>query len=396
MLQNSFKNNKSPLKLLRFCISGLVKGTNYHLRHYLSRGMYPTFLIYQFTQKCNSKCIMCNIWKERPENELGVDEIAELLSRPFFQHIEGINLTGGEVFLRDDLVETIRVLTRHPKLKTIGISTNGFNTGSIISKVKAVLPDLEKAGMTMVVKVSIDGVERVHDSIRGITGGYGKALETFRELLALNNSHLNTGFATVIMNANADVLDDLLEELPTSSNVSFILPSFSEGYFNNEGDNNAVLSPPALPKISSFLREQIYRFPEQSFFNTKLLEYISRKRRTFSCLAGFRTLYMDNHGELYPCPILSQEGSPYRIGNAKNEDAERKFFSGHGNKIRKMLKSEKTCRSCIFSCDLKNNLNEEFFEFFTFYLKHPYYLYLIVKKMKSGKIRSDYLMTKKV
>ena len=74
------------------------------------------------TYRCNAKCIMCNIW-ENPSNINEEFKPKDLESLPQFK---GINITGGEPFLRDDIEEIIEVL--QTKTKRIVFSTNGYFT----------------------------------------------------------------------------------------------------------------------------------------------------------------------------------------------------------------------------------------------------------------------------
>ena len=92
----------------------------------------------------------------------------------------GIDLTGGEIFLRKDIGDILERLVRTwHRLVLLHFPTNGFLTESIASTVARV------AGLSatpIVVTVSIDGDEALNDEIRGIKGGYKRQIETFRAL----------------------------------------------------------------------------------------------------------------------------------------------------------------------------------------------------------------------
>ena len=55
------------------------------------------------TYRCQSRCIHCNIWKKKPINELTLDEIQTFFKKS--NKFSWIDLTGGEVTLRDDFVD---------------------------------------------------------------------------------------------------------------------------------------------------------------------------------------------------------------------------------------------------------------------------------------------------
>ena len=63
----------------------------------------PLAILY-ITDRCNSKCIMCNIWKmvdnDAPSlaDELAVEEIDKILERNsrFFSNLNHVSITGGD------------------------------------------------------------------------------------------------------------------------------------------------------------------------------------------------------------------------------------------------------------------------------------------------------------
>ena len=75
------------------------------------------FFNFSITNKCQSQCTMCNIWKlyqEYPEiekKELTIEEIEKVFKtmKPIFQ----LSICGGEPFLRDDLDEICRLAVKY-------------------------------------------------------------------------------------------------------------------------------------------------------------------------------------------------------------------------------------------------------------------------------------------
>src|SRR5690349_11887398 len=75
----------------------------------------PIDAVIAVTYKCNSKCIMCNIWKEQPQNELSSHDFLKLPKT-----LKDINITGGEPFLRKDLVDIAYNLTMlNPEVRLV-------------------------------------------------------------------------------------------------------------------------------------------------------------------------------------------------------------------------------------------------------------------------------------
>ena len=90
----------------------------------------PNDLVLAITYNCNSKCRMCNIWKMEQMPLLDLIEYEKL---PV--NIKEVNITGGEPFLSPNLIEIIKILiSKNPKVRII-ISTNGFATELIKTKI---------------------------------------------------------------------------------------------------------------------------------------------------------------------------------------------------------------------------------------------------------------------
>ncbi len=96
----------------------------------MSTIVYPTDAVLAITYKCNSRCIMCSIWKSKPEQELTAKDYLRLPAT-----LKDVNLSGGEPFLRNDIVEIIQNINRKCNKPKIVISTHGFLNDLIIKKV---------------------------------------------------------------------------------------------------------------------------------------------------------------------------------------------------------------------------------------------------------------------
>src|SRR5688572_31049054 len=65
----------------------------------------PKTLNVQAIDVCNSRCVMCNIWKDGVNETMSLDELRVYLKTPFFSEVTHVGITGGEPTLRKDLVE---------------------------------------------------------------------------------------------------------------------------------------------------------------------------------------------------------------------------------------------------------------------------------------------------
>ncbi|MBU2406860.1 MAG: 4Fe-4S cluster-binding domain-containing protein, partial [Nanoarchaeota archaeon] len=94
----------------------------------------PLNLTIGLTNTCNSRCLTCNIWKKSSENDLSLNELDKI-----FQNIgptlEWLILSGGEPFLRKDIVEICASAYKYCKPSIIVIPTNGILFNIIPKKV---------------------------------------------------------------------------------------------------------------------------------------------------------------------------------------------------------------------------------------------------------------------
>lgn len=181
----------------------------------------PVDAVVAVTYLCNSRCTMCDFWKETRKPELAIADFAKLP-----RTLRDINISGGEPFLHPQIVEIVRTLRAACPKAQITISTNGFLTDLIVKRVAAIrgfYPDIA-------VRISVDGVGDKHEEIRRIPQAFAKDLATLRALRTLGVRNL--GLAYTMTNDNIDHLVQV-ERVARAEGVQFTyaLMHTSEFYF---------------------------------------------------------------------------------------------------------------------------------------------------------------------
>lgn len=174
----------------------------------------PVNLIFFVTSRCNLRCSHCFFWQEinnAVADELSIDEIQKI-SRTF-QHPLYLSLTGGEPFLRKDMVEIIRAFHDGCGIREVGITTNGTIENAIIETVPRVFD--EDLVSNLSIQVSLDGLEATHDRIRGVKGAFDKAFSTVKELSRIQKKYprLNLKTCLSVQKQNISELQDYVEYL---------------------------------------------------------------------------------------------------------------------------------------------------------------------------------------
>ena len=98
---------------------------------------YLSFLI---TWNCNSRCNMCNIWKKdnNTKQEIDIKKISNLFSDPYLKNLKEVVISGGEPFLREDLLKILKIINKYSNA-SIGITTNGLIPDIILSTTRKAL-----------------------------------------------------------------------------------------------------------------------------------------------------------------------------------------------------------------------------------------------------------------
>ncbi len=145
-------------------------------------GRLPAGIVYETTMRCNLKCEFCYVGELlNIEGEWRQELTLDALRRAFPEH-DGlqVSLTGGEVFVRKDILEVLD-LFRAKGYRCGYLTTNG----TIIDEQRAAaLASLAAAGFLTHVTVSIDGPAGLHDRARGVAGTFTRAAAGLRRLQA--------------------------------------------------------------------------------------------------------------------------------------------------------------------------------------------------------------------
>lgn len=165
------------------------------------------FIQWHLTENCNLRCRHCyqtdgngNAELDTSEIKSAILEIAEMLES-WAENYEmnfspSFNLTGGEPFFRRDLFEIIE------EVRNCGFEVNLLTNGTLVHPEKA--RQLAKLGVKGV-QVSIEGPEKVHESIRG-RGSFTQALWGVRNMV---NAGLTVTLNMTLSNLNADNIDEM-------------------------------------------------------------------------------------------------------------------------------------------------------------------------------------------
>lgn len=277
------------------------------------------------TYRCNARCHMCNTWQfpTKRAEEITVDDIAKLPPIP------NINITGGEPLLRDDLADILTVLK--PKTARVVISTNGYYTDRLLA--------LARQHPWIGVRVSIEGLPKANDDLRGIADGFDHGLRT---LLALRQRGIaDIGFGITLSDRN---IDDLLElyHLARMMGVEFATAVVHNSYYFHKFDNHLTHPEDMIRALDRLITELLSSSRPKdwfrAYFNAGLINYIQGRPRALPCEMGTDSFFLDPYGEVRPCNVMERS-----MGNIKERSFADIWESPQAEDIRR----------CVASCPAK-------------------------------------------
>ena len=305
--------------------------------------MTPTDAIIAVTLNCNSRCVMCDIWKNEMEDEMAPREYEGLPSS-----LKEINISGGEPFLRNDLPEILAIIrSRCPGVRLV-MSTHGFLTDRIRSAAK----ELKRVAPELALRISIDGLETTHERVRGIPGGFLRDMESLRVLKETGFEDL--GIAMTVMKDNVSEIEDVYQlSQRLGVDFSITVATDSDIYF---GAGKGSLRPDDgedLRRGFDFLIRRHYssfrpRSVARAWYEKSLLDYAQGNGRAIACDAGSGFFYLDSKANVYACHILSS-----RLGNLREQSFDAIWSGQDAEHYREELRG---CEKCWMVCTSKSAL----------------------------------------
>lgn len=278
----------------------------------------PYKLTFAVTYRCNSRCTICNIWKKPYKTELSLREIQDFFKKNTY--FNWINLTGGELVLRNDLIPIVQtILNTQKNLLFINFPTNGLLTEKIVKNVKEILllhpPHL-------LVSVSLDGPEALHDRLRGIKGNWKRAVQTYLQLKKMRSSHFDCYFGMTISTYNYTFIKQtyqaLKNEIPNlrRSDIHFNIAHQSSHYYGNE-DKHLQLNTAMIRNIDKYNNKKGFTWTKialiERIYQNLIQIYIQTKRTPLPCVALSSSLFLDPYGNIFPCAMWN-----YPLGNIRD------------------------------------------------------------------------------
>ena len=252
----------------------------------------------KLTENCQARCISCDYWKSRWNDEIDTNRAVDLVNQIAALGIRTLRFTGGEPLLRKDFFQVLQK-AHTSSFKRIVLQTNGL-------LLKKLHKEINTSPITNI-SVSIDGLRDTNDQIRGIRGYFDLAMEGLK---LLRNKEISIAITLNRISAS---------ELGTLANVArdigagIDLNILSRSLFFLKDADIASMWPERkdVTEIVKFLRDRVKR---PSFEVDYIARYYNGERLAEPpCVLGYLQVFVLSNGDvLTGCYPLKAVGNILR------------------------------------------------------------------------------------
>ena len=333
-----------------------------HLPLMNGRAFPPFFVVLELTYRCNLKCPYCyELFRPSDKNvtsktlELKPAEIQSIVEQ--LPRFTLVTVNGGEIFTRSDLREILSIILAKHRCHL-------YTNGTCITP--AMASDLVDMGVTSM-GISVDGPEKVHDSIRGF-GSFGRTIESIRLLTDLKKRRRKKfpllNLKTTITDKNVGHLSDMVlfaEQLGLDYCTFQVLNnSVHMGGVSFQYSLDYSQPPPPITNVPlAVLRQQLNNIQELASKSRvrvrilpklpvpSILEHYANQLGPagHTCVSPWTTMYISPTGCVYPC-------LNYYVGNIRQQSFRELWNSERYRQYRKKLLRDGQFSDCIGCCDL--------------------------------------------
>jgi|GEM_PF-2490791 len=279
-------------------------------------------LILNYTSLCNGRCTYCTIWKNKNGPELNAEDFDNIFRAAQLKSLNSCYVTGGEPYISDKVVELAAIMHKHIPASML----TGASNGILMSKALERAIRIKKMGIRVQLQVSLNGMKHTHDSTRGLSGSWDKAVTLIDKLL-----------------------ENGIETCPTFSMMPHTINDFP--FIRLFCKTRGLPLEIAWVRQSSRYDEvdSVYAdWPKSILPRLKMVEDLPDY---FDCPALKRRLAINPDGSVYPCEVFRKE---LFLGNIKEQSLEDILNAERAYEVDEFIQKRK-CHWCQGPGEIEGN-----------------------------------------
>ena len=284
----------------------------------------PTQVLLDVTSDCNCDCVTCYHKHDLNRYTPLLEEIKERIDRLRFLGIGLFEVTGGEPFLRSDIIEI---------LKYIADGNSHFylvSNGEYLMDANSELISILKKSLG--VAISLDGVGEIHDEVRQRTGLYDKLIKGLDLMFSEN---IQVFLISTLNERNVSCVEEMIKLAEKHNTTLHLRSTISTGAAKDNQVGNVDL------------REALSRFFKHKNVRNGLLstKKVIPSSLTYGC--GIRKrISVSSEGYLFPC-VMDRERKNVSIMDVGRRELVEILI----NETRELLSLNKFCNDCSYNQD---------------------------------------------
>lgn len=308
---------------------------------------FPLKAQWKVTNKCNLKCKHCYLGK-LDNKELSKKELMNIAEKLASSNIMEVTITGGEALLVPSLPDIVALLIKND------IKVNIFTNALLLDRFEKKLSNLLGRNPTDKLDffISIDGLEKSHDSIRG-KGTYKKTIDNIKKAI-IKGYRVTTN--SVLSKMNYKDIPKLYTQLYKLGVYKIQISNIIDaGNANSEMKLTIKEHESFIKELKEELKELdegsrlLYaNMPDEEcssevyILNDKGKKYLQREK--WKCSAGIGKCTIDYNGNVYCCPFIKK----YCLGNLLEQDLKNIWSNNKRFEFLKLIaKNNNNSRVCI-------------------------------------------------
>lgn len=312
-------------------------------KYFYSIGSKPNVINFLANDICNSKCTMCNIWKQKKGFEISGNQLRDVLKNKLFSKVYAVGVTGGEPTLRKDLPDLYdAICSSLPNLQGTSIITNAIRKDEVIERVEASYRVVQRYNKKFGMMVSLDGYSEIHDLNRGRDGNFKTAMDVIKYFKRKDAFKVVVG-CTITKN-NLWGVDKLLDFLVEENvSVRFRIAEFIIRLYNTNLKNTIRnFTPEEKYHLSSFYQRLIAQYEKNPMYlrtYKNIIGMLNGNTRQMNCPYQKKGIVLDSTGQILYCAPKSK-----KLGSVIEGDAW-KLYQSNLNERKRIHKHD--CDDCI-------------------------------------------------
>jgi radical SAM protein with 4Fe4S-binding SPASM domain len=292
----------------------------------------PLFVAFEITKSCPLRCKHCyNHSGASAAKEMTTNEVKKIIDILHSIGTQKMMITGGEPLARTDFLEIVEYAAN--RFSAISIGTNGY-----LWTEKEIL-HLSKLKKNIVIQVSLDGMQKNHDDIRGVDGSFQMASSTIAKLA---QHKIPVVVSTTVNNINYLDIDALAEHVHKLGALQLLIATT---VYQGRAKLNSLAQGVDVELLFNKQKTLKQEYADKGMYiaiDDDLVNQYSPEMKASYCGAGVTQVAIRENGDVSPCVTYF-----YTYGSLLT-DSPKNVFSRKNTEVFSSIPrpSKATCGEC--------------------------------------------------